>query len=323
MTMRCLITGATGFIGRQLALRLVSEGHIVRLLLRGKDNLPPEFDRRDIWIGDITVRESLEGMCDSIDAVFHCAGLLGGFNVPQQKYFRVNVSGTENVIKEAQKAGVKKFVFMSSAGVIGPTGDLPAHEGTPCFPSNDYERSKLLAEGVVLESGLNYVIIRPEFVYGKEDLHVLALFRAIQKRRFCIIGSGNALLHPTYIDDLITALTLSLAENVKEQIYLIAGPEHVSVKKFTHDIATMLGTALLSFKVPIWLAMVLAGVNESYAHLSGKEPLVTFQRVKFFTKSRAFNTSRAALSLLFRPQVKLQEGLRETIKFYRSRGYLQ
>ncbi|MFA6217621.1 MAG: NAD-dependent epimerase/dehydratase family protein [Candidatus Omnitrophota bacterium] len=321
--MRCLITGATGFIGRQLAVRLISKGHIVRLLLRGKDKLPPEFDQRDIRIGDITVRESLEGMCDSIDVVFHCAGLLGGFSVPKLEYSRVNVSGTQNVIKEAKKAAVKKFVFISSAGVIGPTGDLPAHEGSPCFPSNDYERSKLLAERLVVESGLNYVIIRPEFVYGKEDLHVLELFRAIQKRRFLIIGSGSSILHPTYIDDLITALTLCLAENVKNQIYLIAGPEHVTVKEFTQSIATMVGAHLLNFKVPVWLAMILAGVNESFAHLLGREPLVTFQRVNFFTKSRAFNTSKSALSLLFRPRVKLQEGLIETIKFYRSRGYLK
>ncbi|GAH14262.1 unnamed protein product, partial [marine sediment metagenome] len=165
------------------------------------------------------------------------------------------------------------FVHCSSAGVLGAIKNPPADESYPYNPSNIYEKTKAEAEKLVLkyhhEQGLPVIIIRPEFVYGPGDMHVLGLFKAIQKKRFFIIGDGNSTLHPTYIDDLIHGLILCMdKQRAIGEIYIIAGERFVTVKELADIIAEELNVSLSKIHIPIWLANMCASALEKIGKIS-------------------------------------------------------
>ncbi|KPK99047.1 MAG: hypothetical protein AMJ95_01130 [Omnitrophica WOR_2 bacterium SM23_72] len=161
--MNCFLTGGTGFIGRHLARELLKRGHNVRILARRKNALGKLADLiTDVHYGDITDKASIRNALNAIEVIFHCAGLLGHqFGISKSQYYNINVLGTKNLVELSCQENIKKFIFCSSAGVIGPTGSLMANERWPYNPTNAYEWSKMKAEKIVQKSGLNYVILRP------------------------------------------------------------------------------------------------------------------------------------------------------------------
>ncbi len=317
--MNCLVTGATGFIGKHLSAALLKQGHFVRGLVRPR---PIQQGPIDLRFGDITDARSLGSMFEGIDIVFHCAGLLGKFGIEPEHYYLTNVVGTKNVLRAAAHAGVNKFIFLSSAGVIGPTVGFIGDENSPYRPSNIYEQTKAEAEECVKKSGLDYVIIRPEFVYGEGDSHVLGLFQAIQRKSFYIIGSGNAQMQPTYIGDVVRALLRCLNEEIRNKVYIIAGGSPLPVRQVAGAIAEALGASLPRIAVPLGFACIAAQVSEYCAKLFGFEPLVTLSRVRFFTQDRAFNVEKARKELDFHAEVNFEEGVRRSVRFYRQNDLL-
>jgi len=321
--MKILITGATGFIGKNLVLELVSKSHKVRCLVR-KTSRKNDINylkklKVELFNGDLTDKNSLKGMCRGIDIVYHLTGVLGGFNVSEKLISDVNIMGTRNVLEESKKSNIKKFIFCSSAGVIGPI--VSGNELSPYNPSNFYEKTKVGAEKLVLKTKLNYIVIRPEFVYGPMDNHVLPLFKAIKNKRFFIIGSGNSRLHPTYIDDLTQAFIKCLDPKIKNQIYMIAGEKAIKVKALYKLIAKKLNVKTNKILIPIPIITILAFILENSAKIFKLNPIITMSKIRFFTENRAFNTSRARKEIGYKP-VELEKGFEKTVKWYKQRGDL-
>ena len=323
--MKILLTGGTGFIGRYLANKLAEEGHQLRLIVRRKPDMefPPQVE---LYQGDITdfpgIRQAFQGM----ELVYHSAGKLGQAGVPEQVYEELHVTGTQNVIRAALEAGsVKRFIHVSSAGVQGPILSPPADERLPYAPSNTYERTKAAAEQAVLaahrERGLPAVVIRPEFVYGPGDLHVLGLFRAIQRKFFVIFGQGRSLLHPTFIDDTIQALLLAKDAGLPGEVFIIAGPRPVTVAELADGIARQLGVRT-PLRVPLWLGQSAAAGIETLGNILRIDPPLNRARLKFFTENRAFSTAKAQKLLGYRPMYDLEAGLAKTIAWYKQHQYL-
>ena len=122
--MKILITGATGFIGKNLVPELVSKSHKVRCLVR-KTSRKEDINylkklKVELFNGDLINKKSLKGICRGIDIVYHLTGVLGSFNASEKLMFDINVRGTENILNESKEGKVKKFIFCSSAGVLGP-----------------------------------------------------------------------------------------------------------------------------------------------------------------------------------------------------------
>ena len=327
-----LITGGTGFIGSHLVEALVKKGYKVRCLVRNPNklnylrNLGVDFKDLgvDVVYGDITDRDSLLHAVKGVSTVVHLAGVLGKWGVPDKIYWDVHVRGTKLLLEACINEGVKRFIYCSSAGVLGPIKNPPANEDWPYNPSNVYEETKAVAEKLVLsyKNKMAVTIIRPEFVYGPRDMHVLKLFDAIQKGKFFIIGNGQTLLHPTYISDVIQAFLLCL-ENEKSigKIYLITGETPVKVIELSTIIAEELGVPPPIFRIPKWLAYMAASLSEMLAQMFNFEPLITRSQVKFFTENRAFDNSKAKYELNYNP-LPLRQGIRQTIRWYRQNGYL-
>ncbi len=315
-------------MGRYIVDNLLKDGHTVRILSRNAKaaDLWPNH-KVEICLGDVCDAASLTGVFDDIEVVYHMAGKLGQAGVAEDVYENLHYQGTKNVLEAALPAGaIKRFIHCSSAGVQGPIDNPPADERMPYAPSNIYERTKTKAEKLVLqyykEYNLPVIILRPEFVYGPGDLHVLGLFAAIKKGMFVIFGKGSSLLHPTYIDDCTQAFMRALyGDNQYGEVFIIAGEKPVSVKELAYTIADALGVRR-PFCVPYWLGYNVAVVFEGLGGMFGFDPPLNRSRLKFFTENRAFDISKARNKLEYIPKTSFAEGAARTIAWYKENGHL-
>lgn len=170
--MTILVTGATGKIGSRLVKRLAQRGDRVRALVRDpKRAAQLEAAGIELVEGDLLDAGSLAAAVAGVDAVVHCAAFFRGAT-PEQAH-DVNYVGTQQLASAAQAAGMKRFVFLSTGLVYGPTGGRAATEGDACAPTVAYPVSKLAAERFLLElKGLDVRVLRLPFVYGDGDAHI-------------------------------------------------------------------------------------------------------------------------------------------------------
>lgn len=323
--MRILVTGATGFIGSHVVDTLSKNGHEIIGISRNVDNKEYNDSRLKYIKLDASNRDELEKLNSfQIDAVINCLGILGRFGLPDDIYIKTNVYATKNLLDFSKTKGVEHFIHMSSCGVVGPIDNdkCPADENYPGTPSNIYEKSKWMAEEEVKKSSINYTIIRPEFVYGPGDLHVLGLFKAINNGKFILIDSGKSYLHPTYIDDVIFGVTQTLFnKNSYGKIFNIVGDRYVSVKDLVNIISYKLNNKTKFKDIPSYILTPMTRIME-YSHLLANPPLTTSQ-VKFFTECRAFTYQNAKNTIDYMPTVTLEEGIERTIRWYLQNGHLQ
>lgn len=326
--MKALVAGGTGFIGSHIVKELISKGIHVRVLVRENSNISClNQEKIEIVYGNILEFGSLKKYTRDIDLVYSAFGILGQWGVPEQIYWDVNTKGVKNLLESCFNSKIKQFIHISSAGVLGPLKDgIVADESFPFNPSNIYERSKCEAEKEIMtygKKGIPFTIIRPEFVYGPGDTHVLGLFKAIKAGRFVFLGNGERLLHPTYIDDLMQGINFCTGnKNAVGKIFLITGEKPITVRELANIIADELGVHLPKIKIPLFFAHTIAKVMEAAAKAAGFEPVLTTSRVKFFTENRSFSYQKARNEIGYVPAVDFREGVRRTIKWYRENRYL-
>jgi len=322
--MKVAVTGATGFVGGALVRALLDDGHAVVGVKRPSSPQPPLQHPSLTWVnGDVTDPTSLHGLFDGADWLIHAAGMLGQAGVPESVYLELHEQGTNNVLAEAEKAGVSRILYVSSPGVLGPISGPPADETAPLAPSNPYERSKAAAEQVAqvyASAGLPVLIARPEFIYGPTDLHVLGLFKAVRNGRFFTINGGQYTCHPTYLDDAVAGMLLALRNGRSGQIYHITGPKPVTFHELGQTIAAALDVPPPRLNLPRWLAWLGATGLELVAGLLNKQPPLSRTGVAFFSENRRFSWQKAHDELGYTPQVNLQRGVAKTVAWYRENG---
>jgi nucleoside-diphosphate-sugar epimerase len=323
-----LVTGGTGFLGASLTHRLLSDGARVRVLARSPARAKPLADLgADIAIGDITDRAAVRAAVDGMQVVYHLAGPLLVPGLPAAEYQRTHVLGTKLLLACCgQVPGLERFVYCSTTGVLGVTGDRPAGEDAPFRPTNIYERAKADAELAVRHKsrdGFPAVIARPGLVYGPGDLHLLPFFRTILNRRFRPIGRRDAWLHPIYIDDMTEALVCCGQRKAAiGECFHLAGKEPVTVRELAGAIARAEGTRLPPGHIPVSAAQAAAGLGDRLpAGLKQRVPL-TRSRLEFLTHSRAYDVTKAMRLLGFAAPTDLPAGIAQTVAWYRQRGYL-
>src|SRR5262245_25880523 len=325
--MRIFITGATGFLGGALARALLEEGAEVHALSRPSSDRQALVDVPIIWHeGDVTVPESLSGLFHRAEWIIHAAGRLGEAGVPEKVYHNVNVDGTRHVMTEVLATGSEaRVLYLSSPGVLGPTGPEPVPEDTPFAATNPYERSKAAAEQVALEFAakrLYIVVARPGFVYGPGDRHVLGLFRAVQRGWFFHIGGGGNLCQPTFIADAVAGMVACLRWGKIGEVYHLAGPRSVSFQELGKSIAAALGVRPPRWNLPRWSAMLSVIALEALARVGGRTPPLGRAGVAFFSEDRVFSWQKAQRELGYTPQHDLATGVPITVAWYRQRGWL-
>ncbi len=324
--MRIAVTGATGFIGSALCRALQGAGHDVVALVRpNSDQLRIEDLNLTTRWADVSDETSLLMAFDGCDAVVHAAGRLGAFGISEEQYHQLHVEGTHNVMSAAQSAEVKKVLYVSSPGVLGPSEQEAKDESAEYAPTNRYERSKTEAELVVVEFakiGLPVVIVRPEFVYGPGDTHVLELFKAVQKGRIFLIDGGQSYCQPTYIDDAVSGMMLALEIGRIGEIYHIAGQSALPMREFLGYIADAVGADQPTFSLPSKLLKPVATVAEKVGETVGIQPPLTPSAVDFFSTNYRFSTQKARVELGYRPTTAVKDGVKWAADWYREEGLL-
>jgi nucleoside-diphosphate-sugar epimerase len=322
-----LITGATGYIGGELADYYVKQGFKVTLLVRDPEKIKPELaEVCTIFKGNVTAIETIHQAVSGQDAVIHSAGLLGHWGVSYKELYDVNVQGTLNLIKSAFESGVSRFVHLSAGGVTGPLNKKAADETCKPHPFTAYEKTKWEGEKKALElaerENLNLLALRPTFTYGPADPHKLGLFKAVLKGRFAYIGDGLSTVHPVFIEDLIHGIDLGLHATQKQKSLILGGPKPVTKIELISGIAAALGVNEPKFHIPTGIAYILAVMCECSSKLLKFTPPLTRSRILALSRNWGYSIDRARSELGYEPQTGLQEGLKRTAAWYQEHEWL-
>jgi dihydroflavonol-4-reductase len=329
--LRVLVTGASGFIGSRVALHLHRLG--INAVFAGRDIDDVERARLrelgrvgiTVRLGDVREPAFVESLLKGRNAVLHLAAAQHESHMGDEHFRSTNLGGTKLLLDKCRAAGVKRFVYGSSIGVYGSSRNGTINDATDPQPLNIYTQTKLAAEAAVRAAGsyLEPVIVRIGETYGPGDLRLLKLFRAIDNGRFVMLGNGQNLRQPIYVEDLIRGFvaTLTLPQAVGETVVL-AGNEPMTTYDMVAAISATLQRPTPRWRVPMWPVLTLAlGVNTIMKAMHKRSPLHP-RSLDFFRKSFVFTTTKAKLAIGFEPSTRFADGASATLDWYRSQGYL-
>lgn len=324
-----LVTGGKGFLGGHIVSRLSAMGENVRILARpsATESEEQKESKNNIVWGDIRDSKAVEQAVEGVDKVIHVVSNFRKGGSDKKEAYAVNVEGTNNVLKAAQKYEVKHLIHCSTIGVHGTVLEIPANEETPFNPTDLYQETKLIAEKQVWkfyqETGLPITVIRPISLFGPGDRRMLKLFRMIQEGKFVIVGKGEVLFHPSYIDDVVRGFILCL--NNKQAIgeaFIIGGEGYLTLNELCKLIADELQVDPPKIRVPLAPVLALATMCERICDPLGLEPPLHRRRVSFFQNNRAFSIDKAKRVLGYEPQYSLRAGIQKTITWYKEQQWL-
>jgi len=329
--LRVLVTGATGFTGGHLARQLAARGYDVRALVRQLPRDPslklPGARQIEFVVGDLRDAPAVQRAAAGVEVVYHIAAIYRQAGLKQSEYRTINAEAVRTVIHAAGTGGARRVVHCSTVGVHGDIEHPPANEDAPLKPGDVYQETKLEGESVARassrETGVEVVIARPTGIYGPGDRRLLKLFRGVARKRFVILGDGRIFYHLTYVDDLVEGFRLcGEVPGAAGRTYILAGGEVTTLNELIGIVAHEAGVAPPSMHLPAWPFWLAGAACEALCAPFGLEPPIYRRRVDFFTKSRAFDISRARDELGYAPRVGLHEGIRLTLNWYKQAGWV-
>jgi uncharacterized protein YbjT (DUF2867 family) len=293
--MKVLVTGATGFVGPAVANAIVDAGHEVRVLERKPGSWSKAGIRcQEAVQGDMSDPQSLRAAAAGRDVVVHLVAIRQG---RPEAFQQVMIEGTRSLIAAAKEGGAKRFVLMSALGATEQTKDLVPYYGAKWQQEKDLEAS-----------GLEYVIFRPSFIFGREG-GILPTFRRLARLTPVtpITGSGAQRIQPIWIDDVGAYFAAAVDKpEASNRLFELGGPDAVSWNEFWERLKEALGVRRRSVHVPMGFMRLNALVTE---RLPGNIPL-TRDLLKMLEAGDNVVSDAAAVETFEIPLVPLDEQLR-------------
>jgi len=323
--MKVLVTGASGYIGGNLVKKLSEKGIETRAFVRTTSNIARlrELENVEICYGDLADLLSLERALRGIHVVHHIGGLASDWG-NYRDFYQVNYLGTRNVLRASIEAHVKRYIYLSTMGVLelGGRGAIKENQPYGHFPGN-YLRSKTEAEKMVRKYShlIPTVIIRPPAVYGPEDPQCTTrALKFAQKNLMFLVSGGKGIFPHIYIDNLVDALMLAMRnESAVGGIFNLTDGEDTTAGEFFTRLNHIAGKGDIHLVLPYSLAWGVALLMDIFARLRGKPPLLSWIALQFLTLKCRFDISKARNKLEYNPAVSFDEGMRRVRLWWDSR----
>jgi 2-alkyl-3-oxoalkanoate reductase len=239
----------------------------------------------------------------------------------------VNVDGTRRLLEAAVEAGVTRAVHVSSLSVLGTQHHHGTDETGQYVHGDPYADTKIASEQVALELAragrIEVVVIRPGFVYGPGDNHVLApLVERLRSGRFAFVGDGTKELNTVYVDDVVRAALLAdETPAAAGRVYNITDGQNTTLREFVTFACEHLGVEPPTRQVPAPVARVAAAIMEPVARAAGakRPPPLSRGRLRFLHYNQRYSIERARRELGYEPRVSYREGLPPALEWIESR----
>ena len=325
--MKILITGATGFIGNSLAHQLADAGHEIHALVHNKANaLLVQHKNIRVFFGDITNVEQVKAAIHGCEQVYHTAAQVKPWQENPSIFYEVNVEGTLNVFEQALQGGIRKIVFTSTCGVLGPTSGEPLKEASPPITDHSmhYDRSKKMAEDIVLsysKKGLSSLIVSPSKVFGpgntSHSLTANAIISTFLKKRIIFIPApGIYKLCFAYVDDVVKGHVLAM-ENGKSGEKYILGGQNITYYDFFDRIRILANRRAHIFRASKLMTKCAAYMQEVRHAVTGAPVLFSVKSVGYAFNNYTFSSEKAIQQLGY-TITSLDESLIKTIQFLKK-----
>ena len=303
--MNVLVTGGTGFVGREIVRQLRFSGHRVHLLARDPESpaaqqVAIQYSAK-VRQGNVIVGSSLRGVCDGMDAVIHLVGIISEYD--DQTFDHVHGRGTQNMIFAAQDGKVQRFIHMSALG-SGPNARSRYHE------------SKWIGEDRVRRSGLAWTVFRPSIIYGPGDSFVNMLAKAMRLSPIIpVFGNGQTKLQPVAVKCVATAFVKSLSESrAIGESYDLCSPESITFNDLLNQVAVALGKKRVKVHVPVELARLPVGMLEAfYPRVFHRAPPVNRDQLTMLQQDNV-GDSRPADELFGLKHTSFSEGISKYVR---------
>ncbi len=327
--MKVLVTGATGFIGGNLARELWRRGDDVRALVRpGSNRLTIENTGIAPIEGDILDRQSIDRAVEGCEAVFHVAAAYTFWSRDPAGVSRTNVAGTLNVLEAARQAGVSRTVYTSTVGTVGLVKDGLGDEDTPLDPKSlhgHYKRSKFQAEQEALAlaaAGMPLVVVNPTAPVGPWDVKPTPTGKMVldflRRKIPAYLKTGMNLVD---VADVVDGHILALEKGKSGERYIL-GNRNVSLKEIFDILSAQTGLPAPRIRVPYWL-VVGAGYADRFVEgtLLRREPAIPVEGV-LASKTPAYVSCEKAIKELGQPQRPIEYALKQAVDWFTEHGYV-
>jgi dihydroflavonol-4-reductase len=325
-----LVTGATGFTGSVLIKKLCECGIRVKAIARASSKrdafqgLPIEWIEGNVYDPD-TVERAMAG----VDTIFHVAAAYREAGIKDETYRKVHLDSTQLLAQAALKSpNFKRFLHVSTVGVHGHIENPPANESYPFSPGDVYQQTKAEAElwlrDFAPKNGLPFTVIRPAAIYGPGDRRLLKIFKMATWPVFPVLGSSRGqLYHLIHVEDLAGIfIQAALHPKAQGEVFIGGDPCALALADIVSIISNEFGRKSRLIRVPAWPFFWMAALCETVCRPFGIAPPIYKRRVAFFTKDRSFDTSKLRNLLDFQYKWTTEQGLRETARWYRNKGWL-
>jgi nucleoside-diphosphate-sugar epimerase len=337
---KILITGASGFIGSFIVEEALRRGFETWAAVRGSSSRQFLTDERIHFI-ELNL-SSEEQLCEQLkdhqfDYVVHAAGVTKCLN--KADFHRINTEGTQNLVRAiiALKMPLRRFVYISSLSIMGAIREQQPYteilESDEAHPNTAYGRSKLEAEQWLsnlpshtggVGGGLPYIILRPTGVYGPRERDYFMMAKSIQSHTDFAVGYKQQDITFVYVTDVVQAVFLAMEKGQTGRKYFLSDGEVYQSATFSNLIRKELGNPWwIRITAPIWVLRVVTFVGEYVGRLTGKVTALNNDKYNIMRQRNwRCDIEPARQELGYEPQVKLEEGVRRSIKWYKDNGWL-
>ncbi len=326
---KVLVTGATGFTGNLLTQKLCALGAEVHAIRRKKTIPEALTDLPITWhVGDVFDPAVIENAMQGIHYVFHVAAAYREAKISDETYWNVHLKSTQLLAEAAtRQEGFRRFLHVSTVGVLGHIASGRADENSPYNPGDVYQESKAEAEkwllGFADKNSLPFTVIRPAAIYGPGDRRLLKLFKMAKLPVVPILGFGGGFYHLVHVEDLTDfMLEASVQETAAGEIIICGAKESTPIKEIIRMVADQLSKKTLFLHLPAWPFFAIAYLCEGLCKPLNLEPFIYPRRVAFFTKDRKFNTEKMRSLFNYQDRYSVHKGIEQTLKWYQEKKWL-